>query len=192
MYPRFTYPKTTSEHQEWQSDSYQNREEQLDKWTEVSLWVRVAVGQNQAELLSRMRSISKNLGDFYSLHQSLLIFRRHVELREDPGNEVCNWALFPSFNCLLWRHHLFSQIISLFVQFTFAIFPLVEFHFNISAFVSPFPSFTAPLNVSNLLCLMPEDVTRQGIASRKKGLTKSVCPSLFLNFSPPRPSKTVP
>ena len=38
-----------------QGDSYQNHKEQLHKWTQVTLWVRVAFGQNEVKLLSRMR-----------------------------------------------------------------------------------------------------------------------------------------
>ena len=45
----------------------------------------------RAEPLLRMRQISKNIGDFCSLHQDLLIFQRHVELRKDPGNEVAHY-----------------------------------------------------------------------------------------------------
>ena len=38
-----------------QGDSYQNQKEQLHKWTQVTLWVRVAFGQNEVKPLSRMR-----------------------------------------------------------------------------------------------------------------------------------------
>ena len=43
-----------------------------------------------------------------------------------------------------------------------------------------------------LLCLAPDNFTCQGRASGGKGLTGSICPSLFLNPFSPRLAKTVP
>ena len=60
-------------------------------------------------------------------------------------------------------------------------------------FLNPFPprlAKTIPFVI--LLCLMPDDFTRQWRASGWERVNWAYLPILFLNLSSPRPAKTVP
>ena len=75
--------KITAEHQGWQGDWYQNWEK-LDKDYFISLWARVAFGQNRAE---GYRACDKTSRILEILAASIRIFSfSGLMLRDDSGS----------------------------------------------------------------------------------------------------------